>query len=51
MKILVIGSTGLIGKCVATALANYGEVIGVSRSTSISVDVNKPQSKIGRAHV
>ncbi len=44
MKILVIGSTGLIGKCVATALANYGEVIGVSRSTSISVDVNKPQS-------
>lgn len=44
MKILVIGSTGLIGKYVASALENYGEVIGVSRTTPVSLDVNKPQS-------
>ena len=44
MKILLVGSTGLIGRYVEQALAEHGEVIGVSRSTSISVDVNDPQS-------
>ena len=54
MKILVIGSTGLIGSYVAKALEKYGEVIGVSRSTTISVDVKDPTSikamyeKVGR---
>ncbi|MEY3094141.1 MAG: short chain dehydrogenase [Actinobacteria bacterium] len=44
MKILVVGSTGLIGRYVEKALAEHGEVIGVARSTPISVDVNDPQS-------
>ena len=44
MKILVIGSTGLIGSYVEKALAAYGDVIGISRSTSIAVDVNNPES-------
>lgn len=44
MKILVIGSTGLIGRYVEKALAAYGDVIGISRSTSIAVDVNNPES-------
>jgi NAD(P)-dependent dehydrogenase (short-subunit alcohol dehydrogenase family) len=44
MKILVIGSTGLIGSYVEKALAPLGEVIGISRSTPISVDVNSPES-------
>lgn len=44
MKILVIGSTGLIGSYVEKALAGYGDVIGISRSTSIAVDVNNPES-------
>ena len=54
MKILVVGSTGLIGSYVAKALEKYGEVIGVSRSTPISVDVKDPNSikamyeKVGR---
>ena len=54
MKILVVGSTGLIGSYVAKALEKYGEVIGVSRSTPISVDVKDPASikamyeKVGR---
>ena len=44
MKILVIGSTGLIGSYVEKALTPLGEVIGISRSTPISVDVNSPES-------
>ena len=54
MKILVIGSTGLIGSYVKKALSSLGEVIGVSRSTFISVDINNPSSiremysKVGR---
>lgn len=44
MKILVIGSTGLIGKYVAEALSSHGEVIGISRTTPIKVDVKDPAS-------
>ena len=44
MRILVVGSTGLIGKHVAEALIAYGDVIGVSRTTPISVDVKDPSS-------
>jgi NAD(P)-dependent dehydrogenase (short-subunit alcohol dehydrogenase family) len=44
MKIVVVGSTGLIGKYVYHALSKFAEVIGVSRSTAIPVDVNNPQS-------
>ena len=54
MKILVVGSTGLIGSYVAKELEKHGEVLGVSRSTPISVDVKDPASikamyeKVGR---
>lgn len=44
MKILVVGSTGLIGSCVSKTLEKHGEVIGVSRSTEISVDIKDPKS-------
>lgn len=44
MRILVVGSTGLIGKFVSDALIAYGDVIGVSRTTQISVDVKDPAS-------
>lgn len=44
MKILVVGSTGLIGSYVAKALEKHGEVVGVSRSTEISVDVKDSAS-------
>ena len=44
MRIIVVGSTGLIGKYVAEALIAYGDVIGVSRTTEISVDVKDPAS-------
>ena len=39
MKFLVVGSTGLVGSYVAKALSEYGQVIGVARSTQIKVDV------------
>ena len=39
MKFLVVGSTGLIGSYVAKTLSKHGTVIGVSRTTQISVDV------------
>lgn len=42
MKFLVVGASGLIGRAVAKALSQYGEVIGVSRSSEISVDVREP---------
>ena len=44
LRILVVGSTGLIGRAVATALSQYGEVIGASRSSEISVNVKDPSS-------
>ncbi|MFM7541990.1 MAG: NAD-dependent epimerase/dehydratase family protein, partial [Actinomycetales bacterium] len=44
MKILVIGSTGLIGRFVVDALAPLGEVIGISRTTPIKVDVKDSAS-------
>ncbi len=42
MKFLVVGASGLIGRAVAKALSQYGEVIGVSRSSDIAVDVREP---------
>ena len=44
MKFLVVGSTGLIGSYVAKTLGKHGTVIGVSRTTQISVDVKDPAS-------
>lgn len=44
MKFLVVGASGLIGKSVSKALSQYGEVIGVSRTSQISVDVRDPGS-------
>jgi len=44
MKFLVVGSTGLIGSYVAKTLSKHGTVIGVSRTTPISVDVKDPAS-------
>ena len=44
MKFLVVGSTGLIGSYVVKALAKHGQVIGVSRTTDIKVDVKDPSS-------
>jgi NAD(P)-dependent dehydrogenase (short-subunit alcohol dehydrogenase family) len=44
MKFLVVGSTGLIGSYVAKTLSKHGTVIGVSRTTQISVDVTDPAS-------
>lgn len=42
MKIIVIGSTGVIGSAVAKALAGKHEVIGVHRKSDPAVDVEKP---------
>lgn len=44
MKFLVVGSTGLIGSYVAKTLSKHGTVIGVSRTTQISVDVKDSAS-------
>lgn len=44
MNFLVVGASGLIGQEVVRALAHHGQVIGVSRSTDISVDVKDPAS-------
>jgi len=44
MKFLVVGSTGLIGSYVAKTLSKHGTVVGVSRTTQISVDVKDPAS-------
>jgi NAD(P)-dependent dehydrogenase (short-subunit alcohol dehydrogenase family) len=44
MKFLVVGSTGLIGSYVAKALSKHGQVIGVSRTTQIKVDVKNAVS-------
>ena len=44
MKFLVVGSTGLIGSYVAKTLSKHGTLIGVSRTTQISVDVKDPAS-------
>jgi NAD(P)-dependent dehydrogenase (short-subunit alcohol dehydrogenase family) len=43
-KIIVIGATGEIGKAVASALGERHEVIGVSRSSHPSVDIEKPET-------
>ena len=42
MKIVVIGSTGVIGSAVAKALAAKHEVIGVHRKSDPAVDIEKP---------
>jgi NAD(P)-dependent dehydrogenase (short-subunit alcohol dehydrogenase family) len=42
MKIVVIGSTGVIGSAVAKALAGKHEVIGVHRKSDPPVDLEKP---------
>ncbi len=44
MKILVIGSTGTIGKAVAEALAPKHEVLRASRKGEIKVDIDEPAS-------
>jgi NAD(P)-dependent dehydrogenase (short-subunit alcohol dehydrogenase family) len=44
MKFLVVGSTGLIGSYVAKTLSKHGQVVGVSRTTDIKVDVKDPTS-------
>ena len=44
MKFLVVGANGLIGKAVAKALTQHGEVIGASRTSQVSVDVKDPMS-------
>jgi nucleoside-diphosphate-sugar epimerase len=44
MRVLVVGSTGTIGKAVAAALARRHEVVGVSRSSTPGVDVQQPES-------
>jgi NAD(P)-dependent dehydrogenase (short-subunit alcohol dehydrogenase family) len=44
MKFLVVGANGLIGKAVAKALTEYGDVIGASRTSQVSVDVRDPIS-------
>lgn len=42
MKIIVIGSSGIIGSAVVRALAKRHEVIGVSRHTTPRVDIEQP---------
>jgi NAD(P)-dependent dehydrogenase (short-subunit alcohol dehydrogenase family) len=42
MKIIVIGSTGVIGAAVARALAARHEVIGVTRKGTPAVDIEHP---------
>lgn len=44
MRILLIGATGHIGRVVAKELAQRHEVIEVSRSSPISVDLTDPES-------
>jgi len=44
VKFLVVGSNGLIGRHVFLALTQFGEVIGASRSSEVSVDVKNPAS-------
>lgn len=42
MKILVIGSTGTIGKAVVAALGATHEVLGVHRKSSPAIDIQDP---------
>ena len=44
MKIIIIGSTGTIGKEVARSLGKKHEVIGASRKGDIQVDLSTPDS-------
>jgi NAD(P)-dependent dehydrogenase (short-subunit alcohol dehydrogenase family) len=45
MRILVIGATGTIGRCVVAALTAGNEIVAVSRqSTAITVDLADPTS-------
>ena len=46
MKIIVIGSTGVIGAAVVEALAARHEVIGVSRNSTPRVDIEEPSTVI-----
>lgn len=44
MKILVIGASGTIGSAVVAALSGTHEVIGVTRKSTPSVDIQDPRS-------
>lgn len=44
MKIIVIGSTGMLGQAVTTVLKAEHEVIGASRRSSISVNLDNPRT-------
>jgi NAD(P)-dependent dehydrogenase (short-subunit alcohol dehydrogenase family) len=45
MKVVVIGATGTIGKAIAALLSDRGhEIVGVSRSTRPSLDLDDPAS-------
>ncbi|MFJ2621721.1 short chain dehydrogenase [Glutamicibacter sp. NPDC087344] len=44
MRIVVVGSTGHIGSVVTRELAKRHEVIGISRSSKITVDLTDPTS-------
>ena len=44
MKIILIGATGTIGSAVASLLAKENQVIGVSRSSELAVDLQKPET-------
>jgi NAD(P)-dependent dehydrogenase (short-subunit alcohol dehydrogenase family) len=45
MKVLLVGSTGVIGSAVGSALSAAGhDVVGVSRSTTPAVDLDDPAS-------
>jgi len=44
MRIVVVGGNGTIGRAVVEALSSGHEVIAVSRSTALSVDISMPES-------
>jgi NAD(P)-dependent dehydrogenase (short-subunit alcohol dehydrogenase family) len=44
MRVLVIGATGTIGGAVASALSVRHDVVRVSRSSAVSVDITDPAS-------
>ena len=44
MKIILVGASGTVGRAVYATLSKEHEVIGVSRSTDISVDIGDRKS-------
>ena len=44
MKILIVGSTGLLGSSAASALRDRHEIIEASRSGQVTVDLTEPDS-------